>query len=54
MDHDLQRARKIKELYRPIIDISLERTTIEAPNFRVTIEYKPENLMVEKKRKLVI
>jgi len=54
MDDDVQRARKPKDIYRPTIDIDLERTTIEGPNYRIIIEYKNDVPEVIKKKKLVV
>jgi len=54
MDGEVQRARKLKDAYRPTIDSNLDRTMIEGPNYRIIIEHKEPSIEIVKRKKLVI
>ena len=53
-DRNIQRARKLNHVYRPTVDSDLERTIIEVPDYRITIEHKRENPEFEKRKRLVV
>ena len=53
-DRNIQRARKLNHIERPTVDSDLERTIIEVPEYRITIEHKREKPEFEKKKRLVV